>query len=250
MNTANQGAVAIQREPASTQVQTVVGADAYLDMIERAARDPSVDIDKIERLMQMRERMMEKQARASYASALAEMQCELPSIAERGKIDIGRGKPQSYALWEDINEAIKPVLSRHGFALSFRTGRADASIIVTGVLSHRDGHSEETTMHLPLDTSGSKNAVQSVGSSTSYGKRYTAAALLNLTSHGEDDDGVAGGRGETITAEQVGVLQDLIIEVGADPVKFCAYLKVPSLAAIPAGKFTAAVSALEAKRAK
>ncbi|HET9820175.1 MAG TPA: ERF family protein, partial [Rhodanobacteraceae bacterium] len=51
-----------------------------------------------------------------------------------------------------------------------------------------DGHREETSITLPADTSGSKNAVQAVASSTSYGKRYTAGALLNLTSHGEDDD--------------------------------------------------------------
>jgi len=247
MNTATQGAVAIKREE---QSPVVVGADAYLEMIERAARDPNVDIDKMERLMLMHERVVERQARAAYASALASMQCELPSIAERGKIDIGRGKPQSYALWEDINEAIKPVLSKHGFALSFRTGRTDAAIIVTGILSHREGHSEETTMQLPIDNSGSKNAVQAVGSSTSYGKRYTAAALLNLTSHGEDDDARAAGAGEVISDEQLDKLRDLIAEVNADTGKFCAYLKVPSLAAIPAAKYAAAVSALEAKRAK
>jgi hypothetical protein len=44
-------------------------------------------------------------------------------------------------------------------------------------------------MILPHDSTGSKNAVQAVGSSTSYGKRYTACALLNITSRGEDDDG-------------------------------------------------------------
>ena len=35
--------------------------------------------------------------------------------------------------------------------------------------------------------------MQSVGSSVSYGKRYAASALLNLTTHGEDDDGRLGG---------------------------------------------------------
>jgi hypothetical protein len=48
-------------------------------------------------------------------------------------------------------------------------------------------------MTLPLDTSGSKNNVQAVGSSTSYGKRYTATLLLNIRTKGEDDDGHAGG---------------------------------------------------------
>ena len=254
MNTRNQGAVAIQSE-LPTPAQNVVSADAYLEMIERAARDPAVDIDKVERLMLMRERMMEKQARASFASALAEMQPKLPIVERRGLIKVpakdGKsGHETPYALWEDINEAIRPFLSEHGFALSFRVRKEADRIEVTGVLSHRDGHSEETMLSLPMDSTGSKNNVQAIGSSVSYGKRYTAGALLNLTSRGEDDDGAAGGRGETLSEEQVEKLQNLIIEVGADPIKFCAYLKVASLAAIPAAKFAAAVSALEAKRVR
>jgi hypothetical protein len=43
------------------------------------------------------------------------------------------------------------------------------------------------------DASGNKNAVQALGSAISYGKRYTASALLNLTSHGEDDDSFRAG---------------------------------------------------------
>jgi hypothetical protein len=168
--------------------------DALLSIIERAARDPSVDIDKIERLAKMFEAAEARRAKTAYAAALAGMQIELPEVTEYGKIDLGKGKPQKYALWEDINEALRPVLARHGFSLSFRTGRTPDRVTVTGVLMHRDGHSEETTLELPIDASGSKNAVQAIGSSTSYGKRYTAGALLNFTSRGEDDDGAAGCR--------------------------------------------------------
>jgi hypothetical protein len=206
---------------------------------------------EMERLLEMQERIMERNARAAYAADLARMQPELPVIAERGGIKDRSGKVQStYALWEDINDAIKPVLSRHGFALSFRTGQEEGRITVTGVLSHREGHSEETTMHLPIDTSGSKNSVQAVGSSISYGKRYTAGALLNITSRGEDDDGKAAGGVALVSEEQVQALQNLIIEVGADPVKFCAYLKVESLSALPADQYERAVQALNAKRVK
>jgi hypothetical protein len=116
-------------------------------------------------------------------------------IDERGGIKNTAGTVQStYAKWEDINDAIRPVLHEHGFALSFRVKRVENAISVTGILSHEDGHSEETTLELPSDTSGSKNAVQAVGSSLSYGKRYTAMALLNITSRApmdRDDDGLA-----------------------------------------------------------
>lgn len=226
-------------------------ATAIVHMIERAARDPAVDIDKMERLFEMQERIMARRAKAAYSDALSALQLELPAVTERGKIDIGRGKPQSYALWEDINEAIKPFLAKHGFALSFRTGRQDDKIIVTGVLSHREGHSEETTMHLPIDGSGSKNAVQAVGSSTSYGKRYTASALLNLTSRGEDDDGKAAGRAAGINEDQVGELVAQIESVGANKAQFLRYFKIEALADLPAGRYQEAVNMLNAKaRAK
>lgn len=163
---------------------------AIIQVIERAAMNPNVDIDKMERLLQMQERIMERNAKGAYAAAFAMMQPELPEIPEKGK---GHNSV-SYALWEDINDLVIPVTSKHGFGISFRTGRTqDGKVTVTCILSHREGHSEETTMELPLDTSGNKNAVQAVGSSTSYGKRYTAQALLNLRSRGEDDDGKSGG---------------------------------------------------------
>lgn len=241
-------AVAVQ-EPINAPAATE--SAAIIQVIERAAMNPAVDIDKMERLLEMQERIVERNARAAYAADLARMQPELPVIAERGGIKDRSGKVQStYALWEDINDAIKPVLSKHGFALSFRTGQEEGRITVTGVLSHREGHSEETTMHLPIDTSGSKNSVQAVGSSISYGKRYTAGALLNITSRGEDDDGKAAGGVALVSEEQVQALQNLIIEVGADPVKFCAYLKVENLSALPADQYERAVQALNAKRAQ
>lgn len=172
------------------QVSAPSEAANMMSVIARAAADPACDLDKMERLMAMHERMTARQAQAEFADALASLQADLPSITERGDA-AGRYK---FALWEDINQAIKPILLRHGFALSFRTDTGNG-ITVTGVLSHRNGHREETAITLPADASGNKNAVQAVASSVSYGKRYTAGALLNLTSHGEDDDAFQAGGG-------------------------------------------------------
>ena len=114
----------------------------------------------MERLFAMHERMQAAAARRSYMAALAEMQAEVPdNIPERGKIANRNGGVQStYALWEDINQMIRPILHRHGFALSFRTSQDGGKLIVTGVLSHAGGHSEQTSIELPHDASGSKNA--------------------------------------------------------------------------------------------
>lgn len=224
-------------------------ANAIVSMIERAALDPRVDMDKMERLLAMQERIFDRNARMAYASALAVMQPKMPVITERGGIKNRDGEVQSrYAKWEDINDAIKPLLAEHGFALSFRTGTTiEGKITVTGILSHREGHQEETTISLPHDSSGSKNAVQAVGSSTSYGKRYTATALLNITSRGEDDDGKAAPN-DWINEDHVGELVALMDDVGADRTRFLNFLKVDSFAHLPKRRFREALDALEAKR--
>lgn len=168
-----------------------VGGGTLMEVIGRAAADPNTDVDKLERLLGMYERITAQQAKAAFTAALAALQPTLPTIEERGKTD-----KTTYAKWEDINDAIRQLLHAQGFALNFRVARTESSVAVTGILSHQDGHSEETTLDLPVDTGPGRNAVQAVGSSVSYGKRYAALALLNITSRAPsdaDDDGRRAG---------------------------------------------------------
>jgi hypothetical protein len=50
---------------------------------------------------------------------------------------------------------------------------------------------------MPIDTSGSKTSVQGIGSTVSYGKRYTLCALLNIST-GDDTDGHQLGRNQSL----------------------------------------------------
>jgi len=201
--------------------QTIVTADetravavqpdnTIMAVISRAASDPTCDIDKLERLMAMHERMQARDAEADFNAAMAAMQSDIPSIAERGAIVVNGQKRSDYATFEDINDVIKPIMQTHGFAITFKVENVPAGLSVTGILMHRAGHRESTTMLLPLDTSGSKNAVQAVGSSTSYGKRYVMSALLNLTTRGEDDDGHAAVPTANVTAAQAAGIKALL----------------------------------------
>lgn len=238
-------------------------ADPMLAMIERAARDPAVDVDKMERLFAMRERIVAQQAKVAYTSALARLQPTLPEVQRNGKIVIHDKVEKEkviqstpYALWEDINQVIKPRLAAEGFALSFRVGQAqDGKITVTGILSHREGHQEETTLSLQYDSTGSKNAVQSAGSSISYGKRYTAGMLLNFTSRmpeEADDDGKKGGDPTPINDDQLQALHLALAEAKRDIDKFCAFFKIEALSDLPATKFDDAMGMIRkvAKKAE
>lgn len=211
---------------------------ALLAMIERAATDPAVNIDKMERLFAMHERAVADRRKAAFALAFSELQPDLPTVAKNGRIEIknkeGTKVIQStpFALWEDIHKAITPTLGACGFTLSFRINHPEGKVAVTAVLLHREGHQEETTIVLQQDGSGSKNNVQGVGSSVSYGKRYSATALLNINVGGEDDDGAAAGAGADdpyITEEQHEELRKLILDSKANLSLFLDYVQAPSL---------------------
>lgn len=233
---------------------------SIMAMIERMANDPTIQVDRVQQLLTMYEQTKARAAKTAFDAALSRMQTELPSIQKNGRIIIKEKGTEKviqstpYALWEDINDAIKPKLAENGFALSFRTGIAgDGKITVTGILSHAEGHREETTITLPHDSTGSKNAVQAVGSSTSYGKRYVATSLLNLTSRtaeDRDDDGQAAGAAASITQEQIERIQSLIVETNSNIAQFCKFMEVETIADIPGAKFDKAIRALEAKRKK
>jgi hypothetical protein len=232
----------------------VTEPDALLVMIERAARDPAVDIDKMERLFQMQERRQAQIARMDYDAAFAAMQPELPEIDKRGKIIIREKGTEKviqstpYALWEDTNRLIKPILAKHGFGLSFRIGQTDARLTTTAVLSHSSGHREETSFAAPIDSTGSKNNVQGWGSSFSYGKRYTGTAILNITTKGEDDDGkAAGDKAPGVTTDD---LRKLITETKSVEGWFLQNYSVETLDDLTAKQRTEAMAMLRNKAAK
>lgn len=193
-------------------------SSAIMSLIERAARDETVDIDKMERLFQMHERMTAKQAERDFHEAFAEMQTELPEIAKRGDATKTNGdKLYAYAKWEHVNAIIKPILSRFGFGLSFRIDPNEKGLLITARLS-RGGHTESTSIVQSLDMgAAAMNANQSRGAATSYGKRYTAGALLNLAFGDEQDtDAASPVSGETLTADQVKQIREALAALGHD----------------------------------
>lgn len=216
-----------------------------LSMIDKLSANPDISVERVEQMFDLYQRTRNDAARRSYNAALAEMAPSLPVIEKRGK---GHGSIK-YAKWEDIVGDINPVIAKHGFALSFRTENLpDGKMQVTCILSHRDGHSDQTSLVAAADTSGSKNAIQSIGSTVSYLKRYTACALLNIAGKDEDTDGRLPT--DTITDDQVKVLQDLIKETDTNTVEFLKHAGIESLTEIYANKFEAAKGLLLAKKAK
>lgn len=181
----------------STQLATQADAQVananqgLLAVIERVCTNPEADVNKLEKMLDMQERILDRQAEQAFQDALSELQSELPVIEKNGEIKVNNQVRSRYAKFEDINKSVAPILHKYGFSITFATNQGNGFVTVIGILRHRDGHKESTQLDIPFDASGSKNAVQALGSSVSYGKRYVMSALLNITTTDDDDDGVA-----------------------------------------------------------
>ena len=169
-----------------------------LAVIARAATDSNVDIGKMERLLDMQERVLNRNAEMAFYAAMSELQDAMPTIKKEGEIKVGGQVRSRYARFEDILGQTKPLLKQYGFSVAFKSNFVDGQLEITGTLSHREGHHESTTMRLPFDESGSKNNVQAIGSSVSYGKRYVYCMLLNINITEDDDDGRAADPKNTV----------------------------------------------------
>ena len=218
--------------------------------IERAARDPTVDIEKFERLMLMKERIEAKAAEKDFNAAVALAKGGIGPIIKNKTVDFTSQKGRTNYQHEDFAEVartVDPVLSQHGLSYRFRSSQSAGKLKVTCILTHQSGHSEETTLEVAEDHTGNKNDIQSIGSAATYLQRYTLKLALGLASSVDTDGKVAGA---LISEKQEEELRKKIAALDTDIPAFCRYFKIEKFADLKATDFARAMTALNRKAAK
>lgn len=225
---------------------------AILSVIERAAANPDVDIDKMERLLAMQERVLDRQAEREYNEAMRLVQQECEPIVRKS---LNKHTKSKYAALEEIAKNALPIITKHGFSLSFETDdcpRDDHYRFVVEVM-HDGGMTKRKRADIPIDDAGpegkkNKSRTHAFGSTMSYGQRYMTVLAFNLAF--TDDDGNAAGAGDTITEEQVHELRRLMEMTKTEPGKFLEFMKADRLEDLPISQYGKADALLNAKLAK
>ena len=102
----------------SEALSTVDETSGMIKMIEQVALNPDVPVDKMERMLAMQERIMDRQSKQDFTAAMVRVQKSIPAI----KKDRNNQQTRSnYATLEAINRVITPIYTREGFSLSFGT---------------------------------------------------------------------------------------------------------------------------------
>ena len=179
----------VTREP--IQGETMGTAITPMQMLNMAVSQ-GADLDKLTKLMDLQERWEKNEARKAYVSAITAFKANPPKILKTK--DVGFGKTSyKHATLDNASELIGAALAEHGISHRWDVEQLEGGVIrVTCILTHVQGHCEHVPMQASPDTSGSKNSIQAIGSTTSYLQRYTLFAATGLAAKDSDDDGKGG----------------------------------------------------------
>lgn len=208
-------------------------ATGWLRVIEKMI-DKGVGADILTKVFELQQKAEAEQARRAFVVAFADFKAEAPAAIERtGVVNYpskqGGQVDYSHVELDHACKELTPILSKHGLAHSWEVSPADDAgwLTVSCRLEHVAGHSRSVTLRAQADMSGSKNAIQGAGSTIYYLERYTFLAVLGIAQSYGDNDG-NNGNGGTLSAEQIGRINDLLGQcesVGYKPkfADFCAW---------------------------
>ena len=236
------------RNPSAKKV--VISGDSPASMI-RSALSQGADLGQLKEMFELQKDWEANVARKAYHAAMAKFKANPPEIDKDRLVSFeAGGKTTSYrhASLANITSKVNKVLGEQGLSAGWTTTQSNGAITVTCSITHEMGHSESTSLTASPDTSGSKNAIQAVGSTISYLERYTILALTGLATADMDDDGQGAGEPEFITEKQLSSILDMINSKNVDETPFLKYMKVEAPEKIQAKDFDKAIAVL--KKAK
>lgn len=211
----------------TNQLQPASDSTTLMQAIVNASSDSTIDVEKMERLWAMKEKIDAKEAEMHFNSAMVEAQAEMRPIAADADNKQTKSKYASYAA---LDRALRLIYSKHGFALSFDTSDSpkELHVRVLCYLSHTSGHSRAHHVDMPADGKGAKGGdvmtlTHAAGAALAYGMRYLLKMIFNVAVGEDDKDG--NQPIPRITEDQINQIHAAITDNSLNMNKFLAWLK-------------------------
>lgn len=219
-----------------------------MEMIAAVLERPDLDVQKLEKMIELKERLDAKAAEREFNIAMAELQNDLPQIDK-----LARGQNSKYARLEDIDAVIRPMMASRGFSRSLtEEARNGQQVTFALKIRHRSGHVEVTRGTFTIDEAGKNSSgkpirppTQDDGSTRSYAERYLLCDALGIVTRGVDNDGAPTQR---ISQDQARDIEIALKDTKSDVAGFLKYMGVASIADIRVVDLKKATNALDQKR--
>lgn len=226
-------------------------SDRFIAIIEALASNPNIDSSKLEKMMDLQLRIMDKDAEIAFNNDMARLRLEMPTVVKNRDNNQTSSK---YADLEAIKKAIDPIMAKHNFYDRYEADYPDENTIgMTCEIIHRDGHTRRNRVQIPKDDKGIKGSTNktdphAVASSMTYAQRLSFCNAMGIRV-GKDDDGNAAGS-QSITGEQTQKIETLLTESQTNKFKFLAFIGAESVDKVLTKDYARAINMLEAKKAE
>lgn len=194
----------LAKQPAQTVAITP------MDMLQIAV-EQGADLDKLQQLMDMKNKWEADEARKAFTVALAAFKANPPKLIKSKHVNFTTTKGNTdywHAPLDEVCDLVGRELSAHGLSHRWSVTQENGGICVACILEHTLGHREEVQITASADQSGGKNAVQAIGSTVTYLQRYTLLAATGLAAADQDTDGVAPATAPDLDGEIVKQITD------------------------------------------
>lgn len=251
-------------ELVNTSPSDIVRTEAPVQMMSQADRlvemaiTSGADMDRLDKLLDLKERYDKEEARKQFTAALADFKSEDVQIVKDRAIGYknkdGSFTGYRHATLGNVVGTAVPHMSKHGLSHRWDIVQKDGVITVTCILTHKGGHSEKISMFAAPDDTGKKNSIQQVASTVTYLERYTFLSITGLAVEDQlDDDAVKADAPvvEKINEDQAKALHAKITDNDLDMGIILRWLATSAVHAatledIPENMFKAVMSKIDA----
>ena len=190
-------------------------------------------VASVEQLTKLYERMEDKAAERAFAEAFVKLQSEMPVIVAKTVIP-NRGK---YEKFEHLMDVVGPLLTKHGFVVTFSMDFKENRVLETCHLTHVGGHSRQNSFAVRTGKADSETQADCKAATTA--KRNALCNALNIVIRqdcldAEHDAAIEGG---PITKEQADELECRVALTNSNRDAFLKFAGAAGFAHISSSKY-------------
>ena len=246
--------IAVQK--AESVPANVAPMTSQADRLVEMAIQSGADIERLDKLLDLKERYDREEARKQFTAALADFKSEDVQIVKDKGVGYtnkdGSFTGYKHATLGNVVGTAVPHMSKHGLSHRWNVVQTQGSITVTCILTHKGGHSEEVSMFAAPDDTGKKNSIQQVASTVTYLERYTFLSITGLAVEDQMDDDGKGAEPEVIdliTEDQANEIDAMIRDNELDMDTFLRWIatsmKAATIEDIPASRFDGVIKKIK-----
>lgn len=209
----------VKAENQSVEYQPEIQQDQgnMIQVLLTKAIDKNVPVETLERLLAMRDKLKAEQAKEAFDVDMAEFQGQCPIINKTKEVHTNNGQLAfKYAPLESIVDQVKKILTSCNLSYSTQTETLDGLVKATCTAKHMLGHSESSSMTVPL---GNKTQIMSqtqvVVAALSLAKRYAFCNVFGIMTGDNDDEKMLKPKAEKEKKNYLDLLKIKLYKNGA-----------------------------------